>query len=479
MRKQMRNKPWLTGAVLLVLATMSVSAADARYQAMGGAFTAIGDDANTITANPAGLGFLRDSTATFASTFSLHPTFSAFTYEEDSVDALGGVSPFDLRYSRPHGNQSAPVSYVYHYDYDSDDSDYYIDDTDTTFDAALGDLDFDTDGDDQISEAEFDDMQSWAGTVALFDIIASHFNSISFESDTSFIDRNIGFSYQKALSAAGSPESTDPENLTLISQNTYSGALAHQMGNLSVGASATYASVRTITRDTPQFADYEASCEEFQEFFNTDDPDEMGMMMIDGRLFDDAQKRTSFSLGAGAMVSMGSLTAGAAVQDLIPLVFSEQEITDSRRWIGEHLNVGIAYESNRKKVDHSDDLINLLLAADVKQAGSREHRTLHLGAELGLSLAEFITADVRAGYMQELGQSFEEILDGDLWDPESGILSVGMGAKVFMARLDMALSLPAVFFQELLMHGDVDEDFIAGRPATAGPQFTMTGSIVF
>ncbi len=475
----MRNKPWLTGAVLLVLATMSVSAADARYQAMGGAFTAIGDDANTIVANPAGLGFLRDSTATFASTFSLHPTFSAFTFEEDSVAALGGASPFDLRYYRPHGNQHVPDSYVYHYDYDSYESDYYIDEGSTTFDDALIGLGFDTDGDEQISEDEYEDMQSWAGTVALFDIIASHFNSISFESDTSFIDRNVGFSYQKALSAAGSLGSTDPESLTLLSRNTYSGALAHQMGNLSLGASATYASVRTITRDTPQFADYETSCAEFQEYFNTDDPDEMGMMMIDGRLFDDAEKHTSFSLGAGVMVSMGSLTAGAAVQDLIPLVFSEQEIPDASQWIGEHLNVGIAYESNRKKVDHSDDLINLLLAADVKQAGSREHRTLHLGAELGLSLAEFITADVRAGYMQELNQSFEEILDGDLWDTESGILSVGMGAKVFMARFDMALSLPAVFFQELLMHGDVDEQFIAGLPATAGPQFTMTGSIVF
>ncbi len=218
----MRNKPWLTGAVLLVLATMSVSAADARYQAMGGAFTAIGDDANTIVANPAGLGFLRDSTATFASTFSLHPTFSAFTFEEDSVAALGGASPFDLRYYRPHGNQHVPDSYVYHYDYDSYESDYYIDEGSTTFDDALIGLGFDTDGDEQISEDEYEDMQSWAGTVALFDIIASHFNSISFESDTSFIDRNVGFSYQKALSAAGSLGSTDPESLTLLSRNTYS-----------------------------------------------------------------------------------------------------------------------------------------------------------------------------------------------------------------------------------------------------------------
>ncbi len=453
--------------LLLIMASGSIAANNTRFTAMGGAFTAIGDDANTIKANPAGLAYLNSGTLVLSATGSVHPAFSAFTYEAPLIDDLGGKSPlFDLYYDRSDSSV-----------YSSDD------DSSTTYNQALIGLGFDTTGSSSIEYDEFSNMQSWYEATTIFDFLASQIHTMGLTADVSYVDKNFGASYTRGLSVEGSPP--DPGNtLDVISSYEYAIAVGQRIGNLAFGVNTAYRASSTVRMPNLTFDTYNKSCTDLVDLFGTDDPDEIGIKIATGSFFDDRGKETNhFSIGTGSMLAVGPVTIGASLDDITPIFLRDNHYNKLSQRIFHNLNIGIAYESNERKQDSTYNFANLILAADVKNIGDPDKRTLHLGGEFGLSLGEILTADARAGYTQDLHQSFNQMLDGDIWDEESSVWSFGVGAKMLIFQLDMALTIPSRTLQQAIAVSMDDnasiEYLFDSLESYDGPRLMVTGSVVF
>ncbi len=479
----MKNKLFFLLLSVCILATQSVFAHETRYQAMGGAFTAIGDDENTIKANPAGLAFITDNALRFSTTMEIAPTFDAFQFSPTAIEELGGIDPYWLTYDYSEQNTSDPI-----YDYQNWYSNDYDIDTGSnaglTYNDVLAQMGFASNGQ-ILSRQDLYGVYSWYDLVSLMELFNDSFNNLGVTPEISFIDRNIGLLYNRSISLQGTPTDT-ADQVDIVSESELSGGFAARIGHLSLGLNAVYNRSSTVTIDTPEFSDYQVFCNSISEAYGMYDPDEIAIMALTGDLFDQGVKDSTLTFGAGAMVDMGSLTVGAAIDDVADILSHEGHIVSQQTIEAalEQLNVGIAYESNRRKQDGSTDFINMLLAADIHNLGDQDSRSLHMGAELGLSLAEWITTDFRAGYAQDLDVSFEQMFDNGIFDIDEGEFSIGMGAKLLIAEFDMALSLPgafaqAAFFESFNREGSSFEDILDGLDADDGPTLTITGSFVF
>lgn len=470
--------------ILLFLASSTLTANPARYTAMGGAFTAIGDDATTIKANPAGLAYIYDSTLSFDTTMDFHPTFSLFAYEPPALSSLGGIYPYDL-----------------YYDHDSDDHKLYrIDWTSSSYENIYSFTDEGGDTifyDDALSAMGFiidenvlNEISSWYEGVAFLDLLSNRFNTIGMIPSVSYVDNGYGLSVTQAIAVKGLPG--DPaDTIHLIDSQEYAAGIGNTFGPVALGVNAVYTRTSAIVMSTPEFEEYGTYCDSLLSSFGVSDPDELGIEILTGDLFREyGDTVDSLTIGLGTMMDTGSFTIGAYINDLTDV------LTDGNRafklssntamqnsW--KALNIGVAYESNRRKQDYSEDLINLLLAADIHNIGDIDNRSLHMGAEFGLSLGEIITADLRAGYTQDLELSLDEIMDQGIFDIDKGVFSFGMGAKALITQLDMAVTIPAAFIETVFYHMASDEEppsyetLTGNLNPTDGPRFMLTGSITF
>ncbi len=467
--------------ILLFLASSALAANPARYTAMGGAFTAIGDDANTIKANPAGLAYIYKSTLSFDTTIDFHPTFSMFDYEPPALSSLGGIYPYDLYYEYESNS-------IYTIDWTSSSSDKIYDFTDEegntiSYDDALEAMGF------TIDENVLYEIYDWYDGVTFLDLLNQGFNTIGMIPSVSYIDNGYGLSVTQEIAVKGLPG--DPaDKIHLINSQEYAAGIGNTFGPFALGINAVYTRTSTIAMSTPTFEEYGTYCDSLLSSFGVSDPDELGIEMLNGDLFREyGDTANSLTVGLGAMMDTGSFTIGAYIDDLTDVfaddngdlqLFSDTTLQNS--W--ETLNIGVAYESNKRKKDYSEDFINLLLAADIHNIGDIDNRSLHMGAEFGLSLGEIITADLRAGYTQDLTVSFDEIMDQGIFDIDKGVFSFGMGAKALITQLDLAVTIPAAFIETAFYHMASDEEvpyetLIGDLNPTDGPQFMLTGSITF
>jgi hypothetical protein len=348
-------------------------------------------------------------------------------------------------------------------------------------------MDFDDIGFDITKPRVTEEIYSWFDTVQFLSIMHDDIFSFHYVPSFSYVENGFGVYYQKSLLVTGNPEddSTDKAALKLHQRESLELGFSRQYSRMfSLGISGQYN--RTAEKDltVPEFTDYGTYCSELNDAFGTSDPDEIGLRLVNGRLFKDAQKKHTFRTSAGAMANMGGITLGASVN--IPVSrdfisgFSE---TDSPvQYLAGRLNVGAAFESDRRKTTGRSGIINFLFAADIQRIGDDEKRSLHAGAELELNISRFFQASIRAGYQQNLAGSFQNLLhrNPEQWiDYDRGTVSIGAGARLFTAQLDAAVLLPARFAQKAMQAWVNGSSF--GWPAedTSGPKFMLSGSMVF
>lgn len=461
----MRERVYAAVLLLMLAGSAVLTANEARYDAMGGAFTAIGDDENTIISNPAGLAFITENTLKSSSDIFIDTSASFVNYELPDVSELGDILPYDLRYDW----ENEQVAY---YDYDTYEYSSSMD-SGTTYDEVLAGLGFDTDGLSGISEDEYYDMLSWYDAVTILDFLSSEMISTGVSADISLIDRNFGFMYERTISAGGSE---DHQSIEMNQEHLYAGAFARRLGGAALGINAIYTSSSTVSVTAPDFSEYGTFCDDTLAGFGAADPDELGLLIMNGKLFDHGVTERNFEVGLGAMVTTGAITLGASIPDL-------KVIFDDFENILVDMNIGAAYESNRRKIDGSENFLNLLAAADIHQLGDDENRTLHAGTEIGLSIAELITADVRTGYQQPLTGSFADILDEGILRTGESTFSMGFGLKALIFAFDVSLQVPTLFLQEAVRAGGMEdstaEDFFDSFDDDEGPSLTITSSLVF
>ncbi len=468
---------------MCIFSTQGIFAHDTRYQAMGGAFTAIGDDENTIKANPAGLAYITDNALRFSTTVEVNPTFNAFLFSPQEIEELGGIDPYWLSYDYSPEHTTDPISYYEDWYTKS----YTIDsgsNAGSTYNDVLAGMGFSSNGE-ILSRQDLNEVYSWYDLVNLLDLFNDSFVNFGISPEVSFIDQNMGLIYNRSISIQGTPTDV-ADQVDLISESEVSGGLAKRIGHISLGVNAIYNRTSTVSIGTPEFSHYSDFCSTISSTYGMYDPDEIAIMALTGELFDQGVKESSITFGAGAMVDMGAFTIGAAIDDISEIISGNGTITTQQTIEGalEQLNIGIAYESNTIKQDRSADFINMLLAADIHNVGDQASRSLHMGAELGLSLAEWITTDFRVGYSQDLNVTFDHIFDNGVFDIDEGEFSFGIGTKLLIAELDMALTLPGAFAQKALLAsstivGGSFEEVINSLDADAGPKLTITGSFVF
>lgn len=471
----MNKKNFLICMILILSILPGLSANTTRMEAMGGAFTAIGDDANTITSNPAGLAFINRSRMEFSNVFEFSPSFLLPEFTPPEIAQLGGITPYDLRYSYDSSDPSNPIYYYTsseHTDYDG-----------TSYNDILSDMGFASNGSILTSD-DFYEMVSWYDATTALSLLDSYITSVGYLPSFSYVDRNFGFSFSKGYALEGTPGTTG--EIILTGTQTYSAGLAQRLGIISIGGSVSYRKDSRVTLSVPHFNEYETYCEDMSLLFGTDDPDELGMMLMTGEIFDGGTVDKSLLFGIGSMVNIGSLTVGAAIEDITPLMHTGYRILSHRTAEAafDMMNVGVAYESNNRKNDRSENFFNLLVAADLHNVGDDTSRSLHLGSEFGISLAEVITADIRAGYSQPLPGQLSDVLDVDMIDLDQGTYSFGIGTKVFIAQVDFALSIPSLVLKRAygaaLSSTEITyEELTAGLSPEAAPSFTISGSVVF
>ena len=471
----MNKRNLLICMILIVSILPGLSANTTRMEAMGGAFTAIGDDANTINANPAGLAFINRSRMEFSNALEFSPSFQLPSFTPPEIAELGGITPYDLRYRYDVLN---PIQY-----YDWETGSYYTEYDGTSYNDILSAMGFASNGTILTSD-DFYEMVSWYDATTALSLLDSYITSVGYIPSFSYVDRNFGFSFSKGYALEGTPGTSG--EIILTGSERYSTGLAQRLGIFAIGGSVSYVKDSSIALSVPQFSEYETYCDDLSLLFGTDDPDELGMMLMTGEVFEGGNVNKGFAFGIGSMVNIGSLTVGAAIEDISPLLDTGYRILSHRTadaaW--EIMNVGLAYESNNRKNDYSENFFNLLLAADLHNVGDDSSRSLHIGSEFGVSLAEVITADIRAGYSQPLPGRLSDVLDVDMIDLDEGTYTFGIGTKVFIAQVDLAFSIPSLVLKRAygaaLSSSEISyEELTAGLSPEAAPSFTISGSVVF
>ncbi len=469
----MRKQLSLLLCISLIISMQALHAKDARYAAMGGAFTAIGDDANTILANPAGLGFIEDMELVISSSAGIQPSAALLDYTLPEVAELGGIIPFQLRYDPSTGGIFDDLV--------DGEGKFLIQEGENaglSFTSVLTDLGFSSDGS-TISCEDLGEVTSWYDLVSVLDLLDTALLSLQAAPNVTYVNHGVGFSFEQGISILGTPERAD--EISISSERSAAAALARRFGPISLGINADYTRTATVGIETPEFADFTSYNQLIAETFGMSDPEEITIEALTGALFDGADTHTSLTFGAGTMISLGSLTVGASLSDLGTIIADGETPVETAM---KQLDLGIAYESNRRKQDFDEDLLNLLVAADIHRFGDDEGRSLHLGAELGLQLADWLTAAVRAGYSQDLAGKLEDLSVSEMIDFSTGTLSFGAGARLLVARFDLACSMPALLAEAILGEmsdpgsGQV-ETALEGLGDIAGPSITFSGSLVF
>ena len=269
---------------------------------MGGAFTAIGDDANTILANPAGLGFIEDMELVISSSAGIQPSAALLDYTLPEVAELGGIIPFQLRYDPSTGGIFDDLV--------DGEGKFLIQEGENaglSFTSVLTDLGFSSDGS-TISCEDLGEVTSWYDLVSVLDLLDTALLSLQAAPNVTYVNHGVGFSFEQGISILGTPERAD--EISISSERSAAAALARRFGPISLGINADYTRTATVGIETPEFADFTSYNQLIAETFGMSDPEEITIEALTGALFDGADTHTSLTFGAGAMISLGSLTAG-------------------------------------------------------------------------------------------------------------------------------------------------------------------------
>ncbi|GEM_PF-6234647 len=176
----------------------------------------------------------------------------------------------------------------------------------------------------------------------------------------------------------------------------------------------------------------------------------------------------NMEVGVGAMVTLGSLSAGAYIESLMDVLEYEDHIFE-RAW--KSMSIGAAFTpfENRLYPSARMQLINLVIAGDFTYIGDDELRSMGIGTEVGLRLGRAVTFDLRGGYRQPMPGDF-----GDMEiDTSKGEVFFGLGAKLIALDLNFTAAIPAGLLEEM-GEWDDEEDVVFGD---YNPRFSISAGL--
>lgn len=420
----------------------SVNANDARIAALGGAFTALADDANALYYNPAGLAFLRGGDLVVGGSFLLDLNSSiiyppAFDFQEEF-----GFNPWNLKY-----DWEEDLVYVdAHSGYGYGDWEYDPE-VDDEFDLTVWGFSNDRDG--------IEEFLAWYdGVIPMVQVIAQGMDSLTLLPNIAYATENWGVGTIAEMKIAPAFDAVLDYSFDITKKSGVIGAIGANLGPFAIGVNAKY-----YTQTLTHFGLPSTSFTEFEAYVDSLMPDMVLEQAVLEILTNDAIAEevmtNHFEVGVGGMYTIGSLTVGAYVDSILGFILDENgELSnDYESMLSEAFrtaNVGVAFDPGQKKRYGREPFLNLLLMGDLKNIGDDEQRHLNVGAEVGIHLGSLIQGDIRAGYKQYLRGPLEDIFSSNVIRVEEGELSFGAGVRALFFELNMAATIPAVMVKDMI-----------------------------
>ena len=426
----------------------SVNATDARIAALGGAFTALADDANALYYNPAGLSFLKGSDLVVGGSFLLDLNSDiiyppAFDFQEEF-----GFNPWNLKYDWTNDlvYVDAHAGYGYgDWSYDPEE--------DTPYDLTAYGFANDEDG--------IEEFLSWYdGVIPMVQAISQGMDSLTLLPNIAYATENWGIGTIAEMEIAPSVDAELDYSFDITKKSGVIGAIGMNLGPVSLGVNAKYYP-QTLTH----FGLPSTSLTAFEPYVDSLMPDMVLEQAVLEILLNDAIAEevmtNHFEVGVGGMYTIGSLTVGAYVDSILGFILDESgELSDDyESMLAEAFrtaNIGIAFDPSQKKRYGREPFLHLLVMGDLKNIGDDDNRHLNIGAEFGIHLGSLIQGDIRAGYKQYLRGPLDELFSSDVIRIEEGELSFGAGMKALFFEMNMAVTIPAVMVKDMITYVALD-----------------------
>jgi len=431
----------------------AIQATNARIMAMGGAFTAVADNADALFYNPAGLAYLPNVDINVGLSLLADMNSNLVGMEEYNFKDKNGYQVLDLRYDET-------TDEVYIEDYNGEPSDNVP-------------VDIKSDFGFENSWDGIDAMEGWYdGLIRMADVIFSGFDQLVILPNISVATRNFGVGFLGGLTI--SPAAVPYPLTKLVSTpildygfeiSKKSGIIAGMgfgFGPFSVGANLKYyKEVRTL------FGLPNDSYIDFKEYVSSFMVGDLLQEALINILIDDAiavgfDTENHIEMGLGAMYTIGGFTVGAYVDSIFGLImddngemidFDFEAIVDQA---ARTANLGVSFDPSMRKMYGREPLLNLLVSADLKNIGDDASRVMNIGAEVGLHIGELVQVDLRGGYKQYLTGSFEDVFSSDIVDLEQGDVSIGVGVKALFVNINIAYTFPAILVRDVLVFAETE-----------------------
>ncbi len=413
----------------------AIRANDARVMAMGGAFTAVADDADALFYNPAGLVFLDGADLNVGMTMLVDTNanlvdmatydFSDFNLWDlqiaDGTVMAGGV-PVDL------------VSYGFENSWDGIEA-----------------------------------MRSWYdGLIPLLDGLNTGVDQLRFTPNISFANNGFGIGMlggvvvKPAMIEYPEASGTYMEyGFEIAKRSGLIAGMGFGFGRLSLGANLKYfrESRTRFGLPTDSYIDFEQYVNSFG--LSPSVQESLIEIFIDDAIAVDATLEDHIEMGVGGMYVLGGLTVGAYVDSILGIVVDEQGglKNDFRAMLeaaARTANIGISFDPSMQKVTGREPFFNLLISADLKNIGDDYQRFLNLGTEVGIHIGELAQVDLRAGYKQYLTGPIMHIMNQDIIALDRGEVSFGAGVKALFAQVDVAATVPARLIRDAVLFAATD-----------------------
>ncbi len=423
----------------------ALQATNARIMAMGGAFTAVADNADALFYNPAGLAYLPNMDINVG--LSLLADLNA-----NIVD----VDVFNFR------DENEYEVWDLYYD-DSTDKVYIEDHNGEPNDDV--EVDIKADFGFENSWDGIDAMKGWYdGLIQMVDVISSGFDQLALLPNISVATRNfgVGFLGGVTISPAAVPVSTVTREYANLKYgfeiSKKSGIIAGMgfgFGPFSIGANLKYyKEVRTLFGlPSDSYLDFES----YVSILKPGMPLQQAMVEI---LLNDAlalefDTENHIEMGLGALYTVGGFTVGAYVDSILGMIldddgelkdFDFKSIIDQA---AKTANLGISFDPSMRKIYGREPFLNLLVSADLKNIGDNANRFMNIGAEVGIHIGELAQVDFRGGYKQYLTGPLEDVFSSDVIVLEQGEVSLGVGIKALFVQANIAAAIPAELVSEV------------------------------
>ena len=414
----------------------AIRANDARVMAMGGAFTAVADDADALFYNPAGLVFLNGADLNIGMTMLV----------DTNADMVG----MDI------------------YEF-SDFNLWDLQVVDGTVEAGGVPVDLQTLYGFENSWDGIEAMQGWYdGLLPLLDGLGTGVDQLRFTPNVSFA--NNGFGVGMLGGVVVSPAMVEyPEasgtyldyGFEIAKRSGVIAGMGFGIGPFSIGANLKYfRESRTLFGlPTDSYIDFEQYVDSFG--LSPSVQESLIEIFADDAIAVDATLEDHIEMGLGGMYVLGGLTVGAYVDSILGIVVDEQGglKNDFRAMLeaaARTANVGISFDPSMRKITGREPFFNMLISADLKNIGDDYHRFLNLGTEVGIHIGELAQVDLRAGYKQYLTGPIMHIMHQDIIALDRGEVSFGAGVKALFAQVDIAATVPARLIRDAFLFAATD-----------------------